>query len=213
LPNNTPEDIIQILLDIRAASDNEIEELERDKNERLLEHMVTMRQGKGFGELALKREKLDRRAATIQCLTDCHLAAISKESYQRVVQKIDQRKMRKLIDFFKNIPFLSKNSQTYLIKLHYNFEQRNFIRNQVLYAEGDVVNYIYLIKEGEFEVTRKIRMDMNRADHDKKKEFLKYLSVGQPSTKELPNPRGKPSSSGKNNRAQMHSSKKYVKKP
>lgn len=41
--------------------------METDKFENLLEHVVTMREGKGFGELALKREKLDRRAATILC--------------------------------------------------------------------------------------------------------------------------------------------------
>ena len=148
------------LNDIISQIKIEYNELNRDKFENLLEHVVTMREGKGFGELALKREKVDRRAATIQCLEDCHLAVISKENYQRQVQKIDQRKLRKLIDFFKSIPFLSKNSQTYLIKLHYNFEQRNFIRNQLLYQEGEPIKYIYLIKEGEFEVTRKIKLDM-----------------------------------------------------
>jgi len=137
-----------------------------------------MGEGKGFGELSLKRDRLDKRAATIQCLQECHLAVISKDSYQKVVQKIDQRKMRKLIDFFKNIPFLSKNSQTYLIKMHYNFEQRNCIRNQVLYTEGDQVQFIYLIKEGEFEVTRKIRTNFNIANIDKKAKFLPYLNVG-----------------------------------
>lgn len=97
-------------------------DLEKDRDERLLEHVVTMREGKGFGELALQRDKLDRRAATIKCEKHCYLAVINKEDYQKVVSKIDQRKLRKLIDFFKSIPFLSKNSKTYLTRLNYSFE-------------------------------------------------------------------------------------------
>lgn len=75
------DDIVATLLDIKHQVTMEYNELNRDKFERLLEHVVTMREGKGFGELALKREKVDRRAATIQCLEDCHLAVISKENY------------------------------------------------------------------------------------------------------------------------------------
>jgi len=100
----------------------EIHTLEQDRDERLLDQVVTMRQGKGFGELALKKERLMPRAATIKCIGNCHLAVMSKEDYNKVLAKIEARKLRKLIDFFKNIPFLSKNSKTYLTKLHYSFE-------------------------------------------------------------------------------------------
>ena len=65
LPTQMPENMMHTLYDQRRQIQNEIKDLEKDRDERLMEHVVTMRDGKGFGELALKRDKLDRRAATI----------------------------------------------------------------------------------------------------------------------------------------------------
>lgn len=168
LPIQMPENLMQSLYDLKRQLQNEVKDLEADRDKRLLEHVVTMRDGKGFGELALKRDKLDRRAATIKAEKDCFMAAINKDDYQKVVAKIDQRKLRKLIDFFKSIPFLSKNSKTYLTRLHYSFEQRDYIRNQDLYREGEPCNYVFLVKHGEFEVTRKIKIDLKRTAQDRK---------------------------------------------
>ena len=41
-----------------------------------------------------------------------------------VLYQIDGRKLKKLIDFFKSIPFLRNSTKTYLTKLHYFFEPR-----------------------------------------------------------------------------------------
>ena len=115
-----------------------------------------MRAGKGFGELALKKERLMPRAATIKCIGGCHLAVMSKDDYTKVLSKIEGRKLRKLIEYFKSIPFLAKNSKTYLTKLHYSFEEKQFIRNQEVYREGEPSDWVYLVKHGEFEVTKRI---------------------------------------------------------
>ena len=69
-----------------------------------------METGNGFGELALSKDRLMPRAATIKCLGSCHLAVMSKISYTKVLAKIDARQTKKLVDFFKSIPFLAKHS-------------------------------------------------------------------------------------------------------
>ena len=97
------------------------------------------------------------RAATIKCLCECHCATMTKKDYNKVLARLEARKLKKLIDFYKSIPFLAKNSKTYLQKLHYNFEQRTFIRNQIIYSEGEPSDYVYLVQSGEFEVNKKIK--------------------------------------------------------
>jgi CRP-like cAMP-binding protein len=44
-----------------------------------------MKSGKGFGELALSKERLMPRAATIRCITECHLGVMSKADYTKVL--------------------------------------------------------------------------------------------------------------------------------
>ena len=107
-----------------------IKELEKERDEKYLEQVSSLPAGKGFGELALKKERLMPRAATIQCCGRCHLAVMSKEDYKKVLAKIEARNLKKLIEFFKSIPFMSKNSKSALTKLHYSFEHRSYIRHQ-----------------------------------------------------------------------------------
>ena len=150
-------DILAAYVDIKKTLQSEIDELIDKRDNKLLEQVVVMREGKGFGELALKKERLMPRAATIKCLVACHCASMSKSNYNKVLAKLEQRKLKKLIDFYKSIPFLAKNSKTYLQKLHYNFEQRIFIRNQIIYSEGDSSDHVFIVQSGEFEVTKKIK--------------------------------------------------------
>lgn len=49
--------------------------------------VVTLREGKSFGELALIKNK--PRAATIRCKDDCHFAVMNKADYQKVLQRIE----------------------------------------------------------------------------------------------------------------------------
>jgi CRP-like cAMP-binding protein len=42
-------------------------------------------------------------------------------------------------------------------RIIYSFTEKIFNRNQTVYNEGEESEYIYLVKDGEFEVTRKRR--------------------------------------------------------
>lgn len=69
------------------------------------------------------------RNATIQCVGEVHMAVMSKDNYSKVLMKINTRNQNKVLEFFKSIPALAKNSNSYLKKLEYNFEVRQYIRN------------------------------------------------------------------------------------
>ena len=169
-------DLVATLLEKKAEFENEIAELRTKRDEKLLDQVSTMATGTGFGELALLKDRLMPRAATIKCMGSCHLAVMSKSSYTKVLAKIDARQSKKLIDFFKSIPFLAKHSTMQLNKLNYVFEQKSFIRNQVIYNEGDACNYVYLVQDGEFEVTKKIKVSGTMKPQYEKSDLAQFLS-------------------------------------
>eukprot|EP00347_Sterkiella_histriomuscorum_P019194 403342576 len=120
---------------------------------KLFIEFTQLKAGKSFGELALIKNR--PRAATITCIEDCHFAVMSKNDYEKVLQKIELKKMQKIIDFLHQLPFFRVWTKTSLSKLHYSFEEKAFTRNQVVYREGDESSMVYIIKSGEFEVTKK----------------------------------------------------------
>jgi CRP-like cAMP-binding protein len=42
-----------------------------------------------------------------------------------------------------------------LIKFTYQFKISSFNKGQVVYTEGQISDYVYLVKEGEFKLTKK----------------------------------------------------------
>jgi len=49
-----------------------------------------LKEGQTFGELALTNNA--PRAASVLSLTDCELAAISRDDYEKVIKRIEQKK-------------------------------------------------------------------------------------------------------------------------
>jgi hypothetical protein len=54
-----------------------------------METVVTLRDGTGFGELALDMKKNTARAATIICNGIVETATMSKANYNRILHKIE----------------------------------------------------------------------------------------------------------------------------
>lgn len=56
----------------------------------------------------------------------------------------------------QNLPFFRVWTKTQLLKLvNFIIEPKHYIRNQVVYREGDPSETIYIVKSGDFEVSRK----------------------------------------------------------
>lgn len=164
---------IHKILDKKKEVETEMQELLRRRDNELLEVVVTLRDGTGFGELALDAKNTKPRAATIRCIDNVEVATMNKADYNKILHKIEHRNKIKLINFFKSIPCLAKNSQTYLSKLHYSFEQKSFIRNQEIVKEGGFADFVYIIKSGEVEITKKIKVKEPITKKDDKKKRQK----------------------------------------
>lgn len=116
------------------------------------EELVTLYKGMSFGELALINNK--PRAATIRWAEPTKFAVLNKLDYQKVFAKIDKKKQNDKIAFLKCVPYLSKWTNMALGKFGYHNEVREYIRNQAVFKEGQKWENVYIVKSGEFELTK-----------------------------------------------------------
>jgi CRP-like cAMP-binding protein len=114
----------------------------------------TLGKGKSFGDLALIGSK--PRMASIRCLEDTHFAVLSKQDYNNVIGQIEKKKLNEKIQFLRSLPFFSQLTKTSVGKLTYQFKDVPMIKNQTLYREGDRADFIYIVKAGQFEVSKQL---------------------------------------------------------
>ena len=62
--------------------------------------------GGNFGELALKAGT-KKRHASINAARSSYFAIIDNETYENYIKKFDKRQGEKMVNFYKQIPFMS----------------------------------------------------------------------------------------------------------
>lgn len=110
--------------------------------------------GGSFGELALIDGK--PRMATIKCLKRCHFLVLSKKEFLKSLEDIKQKKKAALVNWIKNIPLFTKLTRTYLGKLSDNTKEIKITKDFLLFKEGDTADRVYIVRDGEYVVTKKI---------------------------------------------------------
>ncbi|CAI2385476.1 unnamed protein product [Moneuplotes crassus] len=116
--------------------------------------VVKYSNGQSFGELALINNK--PRAGTAFCEEACHFAIIDRDSYQRILGKMHQKKINKITDFLQNIKIFASLTLQTLQKLTYYMELLPVTYKQKLFKQGEPQKGVFLIKSGEFEITQKL---------------------------------------------------------
>jgi CRP-like cAMP-binding protein len=148
--------------------------------------VATKESGEFFGELALIDNK--PRSATIQCLTPCFFAVLDKNSYESSLGKIQKAQMEAMIRFLQGIPQfggadggkeenldpdIKKKktctwTKTALSRLSYYFKKVHYRRSNIVYKERDPCKFVYLVYEGEFEISKTVffkEKDEDQFDH------------------------------------------------
>ncbi|KAL4461406.1 hypothetical protein ABPG73_017683 [Tetrahymena malaccensis] len=115
-------------------------------------HIRDLNEGESFGELALIDKK--PRSATVTCLTDCHFITFDKISFDKIIknQQIKQFK-EELLRLKKNYLF-SRFSGNSLKTLYLLFQIIPYKKGDVIVKEGEKSDKIYVVREGEFKVSR-----------------------------------------------------------
>jgi CRP-like cAMP-binding protein len=141
--------------------------------------VVQIGKGGSFGELALESSK--PRAASIRCKLPSHFVALEKADYTRLMSKLVRDKRNQIVNFLQSLPIFSNTTKGSLSKLTYNFKEKEYFMNQIVYKEGDLVSDIFIIINGEFLFQKKIKVDdgrklydINLGIYDEQSEIKKY---------------------------------------
>lgn len=102
------------------------------KNYELMVPVLLLGPGKSFGELGVQKDKNQKitrdktRIATVLCRTNCKFAVMSKADYQSVLGNLELRRIERLKEFFRQIPFLKLLPRSALNVLHLSLRKRTY---------------------------------------------------------------------------------------
>jgi hypothetical protein len=125
-----------------------------------------LKEGLSFGELALIRKR--PRAATVVCVQETELAMISKQDYESILLDIEQRKYQKQVELFEKILNCDINKDA-VTRIAYMFTKRKYNYGDKIYIESEEARELYLVKKGNVEISKSIKMKIHpEADFLKK---------------------------------------------
>ncbi|OMJ96007.1 hypothetical protein SteCoe_382 [Stentor coeruleus] len=128
----------------------------KEKGENIIKEVLVYRDGAGFGELALTDRK--PRAASILAKSDCHLAVLDKQSYNRILASLLKQKRMEFIDFLQTQALFKTWTRGSLLKLSYCFEEKTYKKGRIIYMEDQIMDYLYLLREGEVKISKNIKI-------------------------------------------------------
>jgi CRP-like cAMP-binding protein len=124
-------------------------------------HIHNLVTGSKFGDVAFQKQG-QKRMATIITIDDCHLAVYNKKFYDDWLCKIDDNNIKMQVNFFATFPvFKNMNKNYFQNNYFYLFSRIQMTRGDKIITEGLEPDYIYFLKEGEYELSfRKSILDM-----------------------------------------------------
>jgi CRP-like cAMP-binding protein len=125
-----------------------------DEQSRVLIESTVLLSGCAFGEFALVKNR--PRTATIICAEDSHFAILSKKDFVRILGNFTNKRFDEMTEFLKKLPIFNGWSMNSLVRLSYLFKISKLKRNQRLFREGDPADCVFIVKSGEFELTKEI---------------------------------------------------------
>lgn len=135
------------------------------------EEVNRLKDGDSFGHMALLSHK--PRNATIITLENTSFAVLNKWDYSRVLGVLLARKLNEKIAFLWKIPIFKKLTKTSLAKLSEPFQTKVFNKTQKIFIENTKMTSIYILKEGEVLLSRKIK-SINKFKEEKKDAYEVY---------------------------------------
>ncbi|KAM3138542.1 hypothetical protein pb186bvf_009294 [Paramecium bursaria] len=109
-----------------------------------------------FGEECLQKQQNSR---TIICQSDCIFAYLDFRTYNKIVMNSKLHDINQQIQFFKKTQIFGKLGNRTISQLLCYFQVELFERNQVVYYENEKPEFIYIVKTGEFEFSKKFRKE------------------------------------------------------
>jgi CRP-like cAMP-binding protein len=121
---------------------------------------VMISQGDYFSRLFEKRCLI----LDVEALEPTTLVSVKNEHYIVVLSQFETARVQDLMTFIASIPSFSSWTKSLVEKLVQSVQVKNYLRNQVVYQEGDKATDVYIIKRGEFKFTKQVTIKPNAAN-------------------------------------------------
>lgn len=136
--------------------------------------VIKLSHSNSFGEIALQSQN-SKRSATIICLEDCVFGTLSREAYNASIKDIQTKNRRNNIKFLLSFSFFHELGWMFFETRFFNyFTIQTAHLGEYLLQQGKTCDYIYFIKEGEFEVTTHLNVNET-------KTHIRYMMNGSAS--------------------------------
>jgi CRP-like cAMP-binding protein len=122
--------------------------------------LSTVAENACFGETALVDNS--KRSCTIVCSKDCEMLTLKKQDYQKIFEGILVTEESKL-NFFETF-FGGRVGKTQLTEMQYKFTERDFSRGAKIFGEREKVDYVYILKSGEVQLSMDVHFKNFGAD-------------------------------------------------
>ncbi len=111
-----------------------------------------LRTGDSFGELALLYRK--PRAAGVLCREDCSFAVLERRHYLETLSMAKERHQVEKLELLKRHPIFAVWPEEVIALLAQRLRMKVLKRKQVLVAAGQKATHLFLIKSGNFQLTK-----------------------------------------------------------
>ena len=121
--------------------------------------VATLSTGALFGEIALSNP-LAQRTASIITTSNCHFGSLNKTSYNLSLKTCEDKQLQRLLRFITSVQVF-RGLNTLILNKKYltNFSFRRLCKGEYVLRQGDIPRSIYLLREGEYEITIKTNLN------------------------------------------------------
>ena len=152
------------------------EHLDKDQERYIIykyHDIVTKNKGDTFGELALQHED-SKRTATIITNTDCIFGYLTKSAYETCLSEIELKRRKNEVNFIMSFAIFDQMNWISFENKYLNYFKREFYsQNDTIIRQGEKINKIYFIMNGQFEITTNISLGgIYRIIKQKRKDAL-----------------------------------------
>lgn len=119
-----------------------------------------MKKFQSFGEIALKNNA--NRTASAACKTNCELVSIDYKIFRIVLKSFFESQSSERLEHLRMVPMFKSIPTHYLEGIILHMKEMKFKKGNTIYKEGEILEYVYLIKEGEIQASKTIDLKLLR---------------------------------------------------
>ncbi|CAK74478.1 unnamed protein product (macronuclear) [Paramecium tetraurelia] len=121
-----------------------------------LQKVGQMKAGDSFGEIALTKQV--PRTATIVAAEDTNFATVSREQFNKLLSSYYEYIQQQNVAFLQKVPAFAEWNEQMLNQIYYHFTFEDYKMFDVIYKENQPSNKIYIVKNGEIEISQNIEV-------------------------------------------------------